>query len=161
MKIKKNSVVTIDYILTDEKGGVLDRSDEQGPLSFIQGIGHVIPGLESALEGRMKGDKFSTSIPSENAYGERRDDLLQVVPRGQFETPDTIEAGMQFEAQTENGMVVFNVIEVDDDQVTVDGNHPLAGLTLNFDVTIVDIRDATEEELSHGHIHGEGGHHHH
>ncbi len=161
MMIAKNKVVAIDYKLTDRDGKLIDSSDGQGPLYYIQGIGNLIPGLESALEGKKSGDSLKVSIPPKDAYGERNESLCQKVPRDQFDTMEKIEVGMQFEVETDNGEVVVSVVEVSDESVTVDGNHPLAGVELHFDVTVKEIREATAEEMAHGHVHGPGGHHHH
>jgi len=159
MQIANNKVVTIDYTLTDGEGTVIDSSSGGEPLAYIQGIGNIIPGLEAALEGRNPGDSLQVSIPPEKGYGERNDDALKTFPRDAFSDVPDLEVGMQFVAQTEDSRQMFTVVSVEDDQVVADGNHPLAGLTLNFDVTVKDVRDATEEELEHGHAHGAHGHH--
>lgn len=161
MTIAKNKVVGIDYTLTDKDGNVIDSSTSQGPLYYIQGIGNLIPGLEAQLEGKKAGDQLNVVIAPKDAYGERQDSLCQQVSRAQFENADEIEVGMQFEVDTEQGEVVVSVVSVTDDAVIVDGNHPLAGVELHFDVTVREIREATAEELSHGHVHGPDGHHHH
>jgi FKBP-type peptidyl-prolyl cis-trans isomerase SlyD len=160
MHIAINKVVNIHYTLTNDEGEVLDSSHGKQPLAYIHGIGNIIPGLESALEGRGVGDKFQVTIAPEDAYGERSDELVQTVPRSAFEGVKEILPGMQFQAQSPEGVQLVTVIEVDGDDVTLDGNHPMAGITLNFDVEVADIRDATAEELDHGHVHGAGGHHH-
>lgn len=160
MQIAKHKVVTIDYTLTDQHGSVIDSSRGDEPLAYIQGTGNIIPGLENALEGKAAGDAVSVSIPPEEGYGPRQDELRQAVPRERFDTEEQIEVGMRFQTMSEQGMQVVTVVAVDADHVTIDANHPLAGETLNFDVTIVEVRDATEEELEHGHVHGPGGHHH-
>lgn len=160
MKIEKNKVVLIDYTLKDDGGSVIDSSDGREPLGYIHGIGNLIPGLEEALEGKGSGDKVNVSIPPEKGYGAKEDSLVQSVPRAQFEAGVEIKAGMQFQAQTEHGTQLVTVTAVDDQTVTVDGNHPLAGMTLHFNVEIKEIREASKEELDHGHVHGEGGHHH-
>lgn len=161
MLIELNKVVNIHYTLTNDEGEILDSSRGQSPLAYIHGIGNIIPGLESALEGRSVGDKFQVTIPPEDAYGLRDDDLVQTVPRDAFEGVDRVMPGMQFQAQSPEGMRVVTVIDVVEDQVILDGNHPMAGVTLNFDVEVAGIRDATSEELDHGHVHGPDGHHHH
>jgi FKBP-type peptidyl-prolyl cis-trans isomerase SlyD len=160
MQIAANKVVQIHYTLTNDDGEVLDSSKGQGPLAYIHGIGNIIPGLEQALDGRAIGDKFQVTIPPEDAYGVRNDDLVQAVPRGAFEGVDEILPGMQFHAQSPDGLQLFTVVDVAGDEVVLDGNHPMAGITLNFDVEVAGIRDATAEELDHGHVHGPGGHHH-
>lgn len=160
MQIAKHMVVSIDYTLTDNAGNVLDTSEGQGPLSYIQGIGSLIPGLEKALEGKAAGESLAVSVPPEEGYGERDDAMLQAVPRDRFETDAAIEVGMRFQAMSEAGPQVVTVVGVDDENVTIDANHPLAGETLNFAVTVVEVREATPEELDHGHVHGPDGHHH-
>ena len=161
MIISENSSVRFHYTLTDDQGQQLDSSAGQEPLAYLHGAGNIIPGLEKALEGKTAGDKLSVAVSAEEGYGPVQTDLIQDVPRSSFQGIDTIEIGMQFEAQTgQGGSVPVTVIAVTDETVTVDGNHPLAGKGLNFDVTIEDVREASEEELAHGHIHGAGGHHH-
>ncbi len=160
MKIAENSVVQIDYTLTDNDGKVIDSSEGAGPLTFLQGAGNIIPGLEEALVGKKTGDEVTASISPDKAYGERVEEMSQQVPRDLFAGIDNIESGMQFQSETDEGPVMVTVVEVADDTVTVDGNHPLAGVHLNFAVTVRDVREATAEEIEHGHVHGEGGHHH-
>jgi FKBP-type peptidyl-prolyl cis-trans isomerase SlyD len=161
MTISKNKVVGIDYTLTDSKGNVIDSSKDHGALYYIQGIGNLIPGLEAKLEGKTKGDNVKAVIAPKDGYGEREDSLCQEVPRAQFENGSEIEVGMQFEVDTEQGELVVTVTSVSAEMITVDGNHPLAGVELHFDVTVKEVREATAEELSHGHVHGPDGHHHH
>ncbi len=160
MQIKKNAVVSIDYTLTNNEGVVMDSSSNQGPLSYIHGIGNLIIGLEKELEGKSVGEALQVSVSPEEGYGVRDDDLMQVVQRDMFQGVDSLEEGMQFQAQTDQGMRIFSIVNIVGDEVTIDGNHPLAGETLNFDVKVVDIREATHEELEHGHVHGSGGVHH-
>jgi FKBP-type peptidyl-prolyl cis-trans isomerase SlyD len=161
MQISSNKVVLIHYTLTDEQGEVLDSSQGTDPMAYIHGMGNIISGLEEALTGRKVGDRFKVSVPPEEAYGVRDDDLIQNVPKSAFEGVAEILPGMQFRAESSEGMQLVTVIDVEDDMVMLDGNHPMAGMTLNFDVEVTDIRDATDEELDHGHVHGPGGHHHH
>ena len=160
MNVTKDKVVSIDYTLTGEGGKVLGTSQGRGPLEYLHGAGNIIPGLEGALEGRSQGDQLSVSIPPESAYGQKDERLVQQVPRSAFAGVSDIKPGMQFQAQTQAGPRVITVADVQGDQITVDANHPLAGATLNFDVTVVGVRDATQEELQHGHAHGPGGHQH-
>jgi FKBP-type peptidyl-prolyl cis-trans isomerase SlyD len=161
MQIATNSVVLIDYTLTNDQGNVIDTSSGREPLAYLQGHQNIIPGLESALEGKSAGDRVQVSIAPAEGYGERDESLSQAVPRQMFEDADQITVGMQFHTQTEQGhQQVVTVTAVDADHVTVDANHPLAGETLNFDVTVVEVREALPEELAHGHVHGPGGHHH-
>ena len=160
MQVQKNKVVAIDYKLTNAKGELIDSSANHGPLLYIQGIGNLIPGLEKELEGKKAGDNLKVTIAAKDGYGERNDSLCQVVPRSQFESTEGLEVGMQFEVETEQGELIVSVTKIEGDNVTVDGNHPLAGVELHFDVTVKEVRDASAEELAHGHVHGEGGHHH-
>lgn len=156
MKITKDKVAAIHYTLTDNGGNVLDTSDGRDPLHYLHGAGNLIPGMEEGLEGKAKGDKFSIKVPPGKGYGELDPSMTQKVPRSAF-GDQQVQKGMKF--STGSGAVV-TVIEVGLDSVTVDANHPLAGVELNFAVEVVEVRDATKEELSHGHVHGPGGHHH-
>ena len=161
MTIKNNSAVSFHDTLTDDSGQQLDSSDGRQPLSYLHGAGNIIPGLESALEGKSIGDKMTVSVRAEEGYGEVQPALIQEVPRGSFQGVDSIEVGMQFEAQTGNGdSVPVTVTAITDESITVDGNHPLAGKNLNFDVSIEEVRDATAEEIDHGHVHDDAGHTH-
>ncbi len=159
MNIEKNNVAQIEYTLTNAKGEVMDASNGN-PLAYLHGHSNLIPGLEKELEGKTKGDKFNISIPAAEAYGERVDALIQTVPNDMFQGVDNLEVGMRFEAQSEQGMHSVEITAIEGDQVTVDGNHPMAGLDLTFDVEIIDVREATAEEVEHGHAHGAGGHQH-
>ena len=160
MQIAKHKVVTFEYTLTDDGGAVIDSSKGREPFAYIQGTGNIIPGLEDALEGKSAGEQVQARIPPERAYGERDNRLSQVVPKDRCEGAETLEVGMQFHTQGEAGHQVVTITSVEDNEVTVDANHPLAGMHLNFDVTVLEVRDATEEELAHGHVHGPGGHEH-
>jgi FKBP-type peptidyl-prolyl cis-trans isomerase SlyD len=156
MQITKNKVASIHYTLRDDQGTVIDSSEGRDPLHYLHGAGNLIQGMEEGLEGRTKGEKLQLTIQPEKGYGEKDENLVQQVPRSAFGGQE-VKPGMRF--STNQGGVV-TVTEVGLDSVTVDGNHPLAGVALNFDVEIVDVRNATEEEISHGHVHGDGGHHH-
>ncbi|MEA2709202.1 MAG: FKBP-type peptidyl-prolyl cis-trans isomerase SlyD [Phycisphaerales bacterium] len=160
MAIEKDKVVSIDYTLTGENGQVLDSSQGREPLEYLHGAGNIIPGLESALEGKNEGDQVNIQVPPDQAYGARDERMVQPVPRTAFQGVDNIQPGMQFQANTNAGPRLITVVGVQGDQVTVDANHPLAGATLNFDVTVRNVRDATDEEKSHGHVHGAGVHQH-
>ncbi|MDH5784831.1 MAG: peptidylprolyl isomerase [Chromatiales bacterium] len=160
MQISANMVVSIDYTLTDDQGTVIDSSEGRGPLAYLHGCNNIIPGLENALEGKSTGDSLQVKVLPAEGYGERSDDLTQAVPKEMFEESDSIQVGMQFQTMTDSGPQVVTVIAIDDEHVTVDGNHPLAGENLNFDVTIVEIRQASAEEIEHGHVHGPDGHDH-
>jgi FKBP-type peptidyl-prolyl cis-trans isomerase SlyD len=160
MQIAAHKVVKIHYTLTNEEGDILDSSRGQDPLAYIHGHGNIIPGLENALTGHSPGDRFQVTIPPEDAYGLRNDELVQSVPKSAFQGVDEILPGMQFQAQSPTGLQLVTVLDVEEDEVLLDGNHPMAGITLNFDVEVTDVRDASAEELDHGHVHGPGGHHH-
>lgn len=157
MQIAKDKVVGIEYTLTDDEGQVLDTSQGREPLFYIHGNGQLIPGLEEELEGKDKGHSSKVSIQPEKAYGNKRDELIHEVNKSQFESEQEVKPGMHFQANTPQGVQRFVVSAVEGDTVTLDGNHPLAGKTLHFDVEVVDVREATEEELDHGHVHGKGG----
>ncbi|MBX2963849.1 MAG: peptidylprolyl isomerase [Cyclobacteriaceae bacterium] len=160
MQIAKNTVVSIHYTLRDNDGNILDSSIGKDPLLYIQGIGNLIPGMEEGLEGRSKGEKLDIKVSPEKGYGVRNDSLIQKVPRTAFGDQE-VKPGMQFQAQTNAGAQIVTITEVGLENVTVDGNHPLAGVGLNFSVEVMEVRPATEDELAHGHVHGPGGHHHH
>lgn len=157
MTITKNSVVAIDYTLTGDDNEVIDSSNGRRPLEYMHGQGNIIPGLETALEGKGEGESLKVNIAPGDAYGEYNPKLVQPVPRSNFGTIDKIEVGMQFQARTPGGMHVVRVVTVDSENVTVDANHPLAGKTLHFDVKVVSVRDARPEELEHQHVCNEGG----
>jgi FKBP-type peptidyl-prolyl cis-trans isomerase SlyD len=161
MQVAKNTVVTIDYTLTNPAGDVLDSSSGGEPLSYLHGSGGIIPGLESALDGKSPGDELRAVVPPEQAYGARNHAMVQAVPRDRFQGAPRVEPGMQFQANTPQGPRTVTIVAADDQKVTVDANHPLAGVTLTFDVKVVDVRNATPEEVAHGHAHGPDGQHHH
>jgi FKBP-type peptidyl-prolyl cis-trans isomerase SlyD len=160
MQVVQDSVVSIHYTLTSDSGDVIDSSSGNDPLVYIQGHGNLIPGLERELAGKQAGDKLNVRIAPADAYGELDDSLIQEVPRTAFGGAPEIQVGMQFQAQSNHGPHTVTITKVAGDMITVDGNHPLAGQHLNFAVEITAVRDATQEELSHGHVHGPGGHHH-
>ncbi len=162
MQISKNKVVSLDYVLTNDQGEVIARSDETSTFAYLHGANNIIPGLEQALEGHQTGDSVQVTVPPEKAYGERDDNLTQTLDRSQFQGVDELQVGMQFHAGNADGtnIQVVTITNLDGDAVTIDANHPLAGITLNFDVTVRDVREATAEELDHGHVHGPGGHGH-
>ncbi len=161
MLVDADKVVLIHYTLTDDSGEVLDTSSGREPLAYLHGKGNIIPGLESALMGKKAGEKLNVQVEPAEGYGERDEQLVQDVPRQAFENVGEVNPGMQFQAQTPQGQTrVVTVTQVADDVVTVDANHPLAGARLTFDVEIAEVRDATAEELAHGHVHGPGGHDH-
>lgn len=161
MQAADKTVVSIHYTLTNDAGEVLDSSEGREPLGYLQGAGNIIPGLEKALAGKSAGEKMKVSVTPAEGYGLRDESQVQVVPRAAFGGDPGLEPGMQFQARNPQGYVqVVTIVKVEGDDITLDGNHPLAGETLHFDVEIVEIRAASEEELAHGHVHGAGGHHH-
>ena len=160
MQISDKMVVTIDYTLKDDNGTVLDSSTE-GNFTYLHGANNIIPGLENALTGKSAGDEVDVSVSPAEGYGEHNETMIQAVPRDMFDSEQEIQVGMQFHAESPEGeMIVVTVTDVEGDDVTVDGNHPLAGVNLNFGVKVIDIREASEEEIEHGHVHGPGEHHH-
>jgi FKBP-type peptidyl-prolyl cis-trans isomerase SlyD len=160
VEITADTVVLIHYTLKDDSGEVLDSSAGGEPLAFIQGHGNLVPGLEKALEGKQDGYTAAVTLSPGEGYGARDEALVQRVPKRSLQGAGEIRKGMQFQARTEDGMRLFTVTGVAGDMVTLDGNHPLADQTLHFDIEVVSVRDATTEELEHGHVHGAGGHHH-
>lgn len=160
MQVAADKVVVIHYTLKNAEGQVLDSSSGGEPLAYIHGSGNIIPGLEEALEGKATGDRLQVSVAPEKGYGVHSPDLVQQVPKRAFQGIGQLQPGMRFTAQTEHGPRQVVVTRVAGDMITVDGNHPLAGQTLEFEVEIAAVRDASQEELEHGHVHGPGGHHH-
>ena len=157
MQITKDKVAAIHYTLRNNEGTIIDTSEGRDPLYYIHGMGNLILGMEEGLEGKVKGDKFQMKIAPAKGYGEKDPAAIQKVPRSAFGDQE-VRKGMKF--STNQGGVV-TVTEVGLDAVTVDANHELAGVELNFDVEVMEVRNATSEEISHGHVHGPGGHHHH
>ena len=154
MQVANNMAVSIHYTLTNDEGEVIDSSIGSDALVYLHGKGNIISGLEQALAGKEVGEEFTVRIPAEDAYGEFMPERVQVIPRSMFEGIDHLEVGMQFHADVSAGPGIVAIVDIDGDDITIDGNHPLAGMPLTFDVEIVDIRPATHEELEHGHIHG-------
>lgn len=163
MKVAKETVVTIEYTLKDDDGDVIDTSVGSDPLGYVHGVGALVPGLEKALDGKSAGDSVKVAVAPGEGYGEHDPDLVQRASRNQFPNADEVQVGMQFRASGEHGDTVVTVVEVQGDDVTLDANHPLAGVRLNFDVKIIGVRAATANEIAHGHPHGPDGsdHHHH
>ena len=154
MNIEADKVVSIDYTLKDDQGVVIDSSEGNGPLSFIYGNGNIISGLEAALEGKTSGDELSVSIEPKDGYGEYDETMIFEVPKDQFQDSSKLEEGMQVQGQTKEGQVqVFTIKSIGEEEVVLDANHPLAGYTLHFEVAVTGVRDATPEELDHGHVH--------
>ena len=150
MEIADARVASIHYTLTDDAGNVLDKSPESQPLRYFHGAGNIVPGLEKALAGKQAGDSLKVEVRPEEGYGPRNDALVQEVPRAAFQGVDRIEPGMQFHANSERGPLLVTVVEAGDDKVRIDGNHPLAGKTLHFDVSVDAVREASEEEKQTG-----------
>ena len=156
--ITRNKIVSMNYTLTDNAGKVLDASEGE-PLEYLQGHQNIIPGLEVALEGLKPGDRKQVTVQPAEGYGQHNPELIFALPLGQFGGQPP-EVGMLVQLQSPEGEMMATIKQIEADQVTLDANHPLAGQVLNFDVEIVQVRDASEEELSHGHPHGPNGHHH-
>ncbi len=161
MKIGKNSVVSMEYTLKDDAGEVVDSSEGSEPLTYLHGHGQIVAGLESALDGKAKGDKVSVTVSPKDGYGERNDKKVMQIERSRLPGEMKPEIGMQLAAEGPNGEVVpLWITKIAGDDITLDGNHPMAGKALHFAVEIKDIRQATKQELDHGHVHGEHGHDH-
>lgn len=162
MAIAANKVVTMNFVLTDDDGNVLDATDKDGPFSYLSGNNMVLPKLEEAVSGMIIGTKKNLRLEAADAYGVYNEQIVQVVGKENFPQDFELEVGMSYVASNPDGaQMPFVITEVRDEDVTIDFNHPLAGKNLNFDIELLDIRDATSEELAHGHVHGPGGHHHH
>lgn len=154
LSIDENSVVKMHYTLKNDEGEVIDSSEGDEPLAYLHGAGNIIPGLEKELSGKTVGDKLEVRVEPAEGYGEQMDELVQTLPKEAFEGIDKIEVGMAFEAQGAEGEVrQVEVVNVEGDQITIDANHPLAGVALNFAIEITEVRAATEEEIEHGHVH--------
>jgi FKBP-type peptidyl-prolyl cis-trans isomerase SlyD len=160
MEIANDRVVSIDYRLTDDEGKELDASAPEQPLVYLHGHKNIIPGLEQALEGKTTGESLDVRVAPAEAYGERMDQLQQVVSKSQFEGVEGLEGGLRLQASTPQGPIPIEVVKIEGEEVTIDANHPLAGKHLNFAVTVKDVRESSEEERGHGHVHGSGGHEH-
>lgn len=163
MQIAQHTVVGLSYTLKNDRGDILDQADASHPFVYLHGAGNIIPGLENVLVGKQTGESLDVTIPPEMAYGIRDERMTQQVPRNMFAGVDEqhLVPGAQFHAQTNAGTETITIAAVDGDTVTIDANHPLAGETLHFSVTVLNVRAATRDEVSHGHAHGPGGHHHH
>jgi len=160
LMIGPNSVVSMHYTLKNDAGEIIDSSEGKAPMVYLHGANNLIPGLEAELTGKSSGATFSASIPPDQAYGEFNEDFIQVINKSMFEGVDAVEVGMSFIAQGEGGAQrQVRVTEVSGDDVTIDANHPLAGLTLHFEVEVVDVREGTPQEIEHGHVHAGGADH--
>lgn len=156
MQVANDKVVAITYVLTDDDGEVLETAERGDELLYLHGRGHLPEGLEDALAGKSVGDKFKVDVPAEKGFGEYDESMVQDIPREEFGGVDEIEVGMQFEAETDDGPQIVTVVSVEDDKITVDGNHEFAGYDLHYEVEVIEVREPTPEELEHGHAHGEG-----
>jgi len=160
MKAAAGMVVTMHYTLTDGQGEVLDSSRGGTPMTYLHGHQNIIPGLERALEGTGTGHKAKVTVEPAEGYGEKNPEAVFEAPREHFPPDLELKPGVRVSADGPNGPISFLVVDVNEKTATLDGNHPLAGQTLHFDVEVVEVRAATDEEKEHGHVHGEGGHHH-
>jgi len=161
MTVQANKVVTLEYELQDEDGEIIDSSEENGELVYLHGTGFLVPGIERELEGKPEGTKIDKVIVPSDGYGEYEESLVFVVQRSDFEPKVTLEEGLEFEAEVRGEFRLCTIAAIDGDKITVDANHPLAGETIHVKATILAIRDASAEELEHGHAHGPDDHHHH
>jgi len=159
VQIQPKSVVSIEYTLKDDAGEVLDKSEGRAPLTYLHGVGNLVPGLEKALDGKAVGDTVEATVTPADGYGDRNEKLVRRIPLRKIQDPRP-EVGKRYRAQLDDGLGIVLVTAVSGDYASVDANHPLAGMTLHFTVKVVEVREATAEELSHGHVHGKGGHHH-
>lgn len=162
MSITQNKVVSMSYTLKNNEGQVLDQANEQQPFMYLHGTQSIVPALENALTGKNVGDTVQIHIPAAQGYGERHAELVQPVPRAAFAgvPAEHLVVGSHLQAQTDEGVRVVTIAAVDAQNITIDGNHPMAGVDLNFDVKVVGVRDASAEEIAHGHVHTPGMHHH-
>ncbi len=160
LTIQKNCVVSFDFTLSDEEGTLMDSSKGQEPLVYLHGFKALIPGLENALEGKREGDDFKVVITPDQAYGNRDEDLVYEIDREEVAHLPNLNVGMELEVDSDDESVVMTIVQINDNSVVLDANHPLAGVTLNFDIQVLNVRQATADEISHGHVHGPGGHHH-
>ena len=161
MPLAQNKAITFNYTLKDDEGNILDTTKGSSPFSFLSGNGQILPKLEDAMSGMLLGSKKKVEVDATDAYGEYNEEAVQIVERSNFPTDVDLQPGMQFVTNSPDGhQMPFIISEIKEDSITIDFNHPLAGKNLEFDVELLDIRDATAEEIAHGHIHGQGGHHH-
>jgi FKBP-type peptidyl-prolyl cis-trans isomerase SlyD len=160
MQVAKDRVVRFHYTLSDAAGQVMESSQGSQPLAMLWGHGGLIAGVERALDGKQAGDSFEVTVAPEDGYGARRDDLIQRLPKKYFKQVERLKPGMVTEVHTPQGPRAVTVRKIGLSVIDVDGNHPLAGQTLNFAIEVVDVRAASAEELDHGHVHGDGGAHH-
>jgi FKBP-type peptidyl-prolyl cis-trans isomerase SlyD len=157
MNIEDEKVVSFHYTLTGEQGEQLDSSLDRGPMTYLQGSGNIIPGLEKAMAGKTAGDQFEVNVGPAEAYGERKENSIQRISAKHFKQAGRLEPGQVVILRTKQGPVQVTVVKVGRFNIDVDTNHPLAGQSLTFEVEVTDVREATKEEVSHGHAHGTGG----
>jgi FKBP-type peptidyl-prolyl cis-trans isomerase SlyD len=157
MTIERNKIVSFHYTLSDEQGEQLESSRNGEPLTYLHGAGNIIPGLEKAMAGKTAGDQFVANIEPAEGYGERKEDSIQRISAKHFKEARRLQPGQVIVLRTRQGTMQVTVVKVGRFNVDVDRNHPMAGLSLTFDVEVIDVRDATDEEVSHGHVHGKGG----
>ncbi len=160
MQIQKDSVVYFHYTLNDTEGKVVESSKDSHPMTYLHGHGNILPALEAEFTDKKEGDQFQVTLPPEKAYGLRNEESMQRIPIKHLAEKKNLRVGMSAKVNTEKGMRDVTIIKVGKFNVDVDTNHPLAGLTLTFDISIETVREAEAEELTHGHVHGVGGHHH-
>ncbi len=159
MPIGNNKVVTLNFTLKDQHGNVLDSTEGEQPFSFLSGHQNILPKLESEIDNMLIGSKRTVTINAVDAYGEYNNDIVQIVGKDEFPPEFLLEVGMQYIASAPDGTKMpFTITEIREEDVTIDFNHPLAGKDLSFEVELLNVRDATAEEISHGHVHGAGGH---
>jgi len=159
MKIERGRVVTLHYTLRDESGVTIESSRGRDPLAYLHGYGQLIPGLEKVLDGSVAGHASTVTVPPREAYGERNPDAVIRADKDSFPEGMEIAKGVEVHADTPDGPLSFVVVGFEGEQVVLDANHPMAGMTLTFDVEVLDVRAATPDEISHGHVHGAHGHH--
>lgn len=160
MEVAAKRVVSIHYKVTDSQGNPVDATPPDSPMSYLHGAHNVIPGVERALEGKQAGDHVTANIEAAQGYGERNPELMQRIPAKRLKGAGKLQRGMRLRVNTSQGERQVTIVKVGRFTVDIDGNHPLAGLDLIFEIDVADVREATDEELQHGHAHGPGGHHH-
>jgi FKBP-type peptidyl-prolyl cis-trans isomerase SlyD len=159
MKIERGRVVKMHYALRDEQGATIESSEGRPPMAYLHGYGNLIPGLEKALDGCSVGLRTTVTVGPKDAYGEKDPAAVIRAARDDFPKGMKLEPGLEVQAETPDGPITFTVVDVEGDEAVLDANHPLAGMTLTFDIEVLEVRDATPEEISHGHVHGAGGAH--
>lgn len=149
MQIKDDTIVTFDYTVLDEKGDLIESSKDQGPMRYLHGAGRIVSGLEAALDGKKTGDTLSVTLSPEQAYGKRDDTRIHVFNKNELSGLGEVKIGTQLKAEGDSGTRILTISKIEDDEITLDENHPLAGKTISFDITVTDVRPATDEELGH------------